>query len=112
VKPEIVTCLAVLVNYSIKYQSNIDFKNSMQFFFYKLSMKCALFDNYAVDPAWGQWTTWSDCGVTCGEATTSRTRQCIQDANCPSGKPCPGDNSGTKDCNLPCCPGKLFIIFF
>jgi hypothetical protein len=60
-------------------------------------MKCGLFDYYIVDPVLGPLTTWADCRVTCELVSASRIRQCIQDANCPSGNPCPGDNSGTKD---------------
>ena len=59
-------------------------------------------------PSWGTWSEWGDCSVTCDDGRQERMREC-EDATCPlEGGECPGDDSQTKDCNLACCPGKIF----
>ena len=64
--------------------------------------------NNTEPPSWGAWGEWGDCSVTCDDGRQERTRDCV-DAACPlEGGECPGDDSQTKDCNLACCPGKIF----
>ncbi|XP_013387743.1 SCO-spondin [Lingula anatina] len=57
-----------------------------------------------VDAGWGQWTPWSLCDRTCGEAIQVRTRLC--DSPPPSGegsKTCQGPYEEIRPCNLQPC---------
>ena len=69
---------------------------------------CSLI-KWKVDGNWGQWTTWSSCSVTCGNANQVRSRQCNNPAPQYGGKDCNYDgstNTMTKSCQLAPCPGK------
>ncbi|KAJ8941245.1 hypothetical protein NQ314_010443 [Rhamnusium bicolor] len=47
---------------------------------------------------WNPWTSWSECSVSCGGGTQSRTRYCKS-----RNKNCPGESVQTKDCNNHSC---------
>ncbi|XP_015706848.1 properdin, partial [Coturnix japonica] len=61
--------------------------------------------------AWGEWSQWGPCGVTCrGKGSTSvrsRKRKCDNPAPSvePPGSPCPGEGTEVGECpGLPPCP--------
>ena len=57
---------------------------------------------------WEGWSDWSDCPVTCGPSTRSRSRDCK--GGQPGGYGCIGLDTMTKDCSRDACPSKLAII--
>ncbi|GFN88312.1 hemicentin-1, partial [Plakobranchus ocellatus] len=54
-----------------------------------------------VDGRFSEWTAWSDCSKTCGQAVKERYRQCIEPSN--GGRRCRGDTVEVMDCNLEAC---------
>ncbi|XP_022109876.1 SCO-spondin-like [Acanthaster planci] len=77
-----------------------------------------------VDGGWTEWTSWSECSVTCGEGGfTTRSRTCLDDGTACHGDyfegnvcdmdPCPVDGvwwewSEWTNCTLPCGSGTRF----
>ena len=60
-----------------------------------------------VDGNFTIWTNWSNCSRTCGVGEQERTRSCTNPAQRGEGKPCSGNESETKSCNITLtCPGK------
>ncbi|XP_012940871.1 SCO-spondin [Aplysia californica] len=49
-----------------------------------------------VDGNWGQWNSWSQCPMTCGESTVTRTRYCNSPPPNFCGVSCPGSGTETK----------------
>merc|ERR1711953_1023081 len=47
-------------------------------------------------PRWGKWGQWSECSVTCGSGTKTRTRSCLTTG-------CVGKSVKTKTCNKRAC---------
>merc|ERR1719361_1011274 len=47
-------------------------------------------------PRWGKWGPWSQCSVTCGSGTKTRTRSCLTTG-------CVGKSVKTKTCNRRAC---------
>ena len=70
--------------------------------------------HYTVDPVdgvWGDWTSYSNCDVTCGDGMMTRTRSCDNPSPRNGGQPCPGGNSETIPCSeQPCASEFMFII--
>ncbi|XP_035688793.1 SCO-spondin-like [Branchiostoma floridae] len=57
-----------------------------------------------VDGNWSSWSPWSDCSVTCGVGTETRTRTCTNPAPSNGGANCAGPGQETQECNtgMPC----------
>ncbi|KAL4223846.1 hypothetical protein ACF0H5_017311 [Mactra antiquata] len=57
-----------------------------------------------VDGVWTAWTTWTQCSVTCGGGTHTRTRSCSYPDGVPHGNTCNGLSKATQTCNTNKCP--------
>nr|XP_002738803.1 PREDICTED: SCO-spondin-like [Saccoglossus kowalevskii] len=57
----------------------------------------------AITEEWDIWTEWSECLVTCGGSTQTRTRSCMLDS-------CDGPSEDTRDCMTIECP--QFVEYF
>lgn len=57
-----------------------------------------------VDGNWAGWSQWSQCDVTCGDGTQSRTRMCTDPAPANGGLNCSGAHFETKACSKELCP--------
>ncbi|KAL4219909.1 hypothetical protein ACF0H5_020321 [Mactra antiquata] len=57
-----------------------------------------------IDGAWGTWTSWDTCTVTCAGGTQERTRACDNPAAQYGGAACVGHDSETQACNTLYCP--------
>lgn len=56
------------------------------------------------------WTTWTECNVTCGGGSQSRTRALSISPYCES-QICHGPLDQERSCNTQCCPGNLESFF-
>nr|XP_006811316.1 PREDICTED: zinc metalloproteinase nas-15-like [Saccoglossus kowalevskii] len=59
------------------------------------------------DGNWSPWSAWTDCSVTCGGSTETRTRLCDNPApstTLPIGAPCAGENTEIRTCMVNDCP--------
>ncbi|KAM3862814.1 adhesion G protein-coupled receptor B3 [Diretmus argenteus] len=54
-----------------------------------------------VDGQWQEWSSWSDCSVTCANGTQQRTRQCSAAAH--GGSECRGHWAESRECYNPDC---------
>uniref|UniRef100_A0A671WSX0 Adhesion G protein-coupled receptor B3 n=1 Tax=Sparus aurata TaxID=8175 RepID=A0A671WSX0_SPAAU len=52
-----------------------------------------------VDGQWQEWSSWSDCSVTCANGTQQRTRQCSAAAH--GGSECRGHWAESRECHNP-----------
>ena len=59
----------------------------------------------AIDCVWGLWSTWSECSVSCGGGTTTRSRTKLTEAE-NGGVDCSGSYSDSQSCNTDDCPTK------
>jgi len=57
-----------------------------------------------VDGGYSQWSKWSECGKTCGQAIKVRTRTCTNPKPRGAGEQCKGADSDRTACSLPVCP--------
>ncbi|WAR29734.1 HMCN1-like protein, partial [Mya arenaria] len=58
--------------------------------------------NCPVDGHWNSWSEYGTCDVTCGTGSQSRSRTCHEPIH--GGKPCSGDATGTRSCEMTSCP--------
>ncbi|XP_070184227.1 sushi, von Willebrand factor type A, EGF and pentraxin domain-containing protein 1-like isoform X2 [Littorina saxatilis] len=61
-------------------------------------------DDCPVHGAWGGWTPYSPCTVTCAGGIQSRDRSCDNPAAALGGRPCVGEYNETRICNNVPCP--------
>ncbi|KAL5248186.1 hypothetical protein ACHWQZ_G017384 [Mnemiopsis leidyi] len=57
-----------------------------------------------VDGEWSDYGVWSECTVSCGTGTKSRTRTCTNPAPANGGADCVGEAAETEECNTNACP--------
>lgn len=62
----------------------------------------------SVDGQWQEWSSWSDCSVTCANGTQQRTRQCSAAAH--GGSECRGHWAESRECHNPDCTGKILSL--
>lgn len=53
---------------------------------------------------WGNWGGWSNCPVSCGGGSQSRSRLCNSPTPAHGGRDCNGSNSEQQQCNTHPCP--------
>ncbi|XP_042148268.1 hemicentin-1 [Ixodes scapularis] len=58
----------------------------------------------SVNGGWSPWSLWSQCTVSCGGGTRSRSRLCNSPTPAFGGKPCQGNDIQTDFCNSNDCP--------
>ena len=64
-----------------------------------------------LDCQWGEWSSYSDCSVTCGTGNQIRTREKTVEEQ--YGGLCQDSAHDSKICTLdPCCPGKILDYSF
>ena len=58
-----------------------------------------------IDGGWSDFGDWSDCSVSCGNGTQTRTRSCINPAPADNGADCEGEDTESQACNIAerCC---------
>ena len=71
-------------------------------------MPCLIFS--AIDGNYTKWSEWSECSVTCGGGSQTRTRNCTEPQY--GGKYCSdlGSASETQDCNTDACGEFLSVL--
>jgi len=57
------------------------------------------------------WAGWSECDVTCGSGSRSRTRTCDNPPPANGGEDCVGTDRSTDVCVLNTCPGREYLLF-
>ncbi|XP_072016614.1 uncharacterized protein [Amphiura filiformis] len=57
-----------------------------------------------VDGSWTEFSDWSDCTVTCGGGTQTRTRSCSNPTPANGGTMCTGEDTETLNCGDVVCP--------
>ena len=61
---------------------------------------------FPVDGGWSVWAGWSECDVTCGSGSRTRTRTCDNPPPANGGDNCVGADRSTDVCVLNTCPGR------
>ena len=73
-----------------------------------LGRACWVVVGASVDGQWQEWSSWSDCSVTCANGTQQRTRQCSAAAH--GGSECRGHWAESRECHNPDCTGKILSL--
>ena len=63
------------------------------------------------DGGYSEWSSWSQCSVTCGDGRRSHSRSCTNPPPSPGGKDCSqlGPDNEFEDCNDGGCPGFVSL---
>lgn len=73
-----------------------------------MGLSCWVVVGASVDGQWQEWSSWSDCSVTCANGTQQRTRQCSAAAH--GGSECRGHWAESRECHNPDCTGKILSL--
>ena len=73
-------------------------------------MKINRYYKTSVFGGWSEFEEWSECSVTCGGGSQTRTRPCDNPEPAHGGLDCQGGNSASQDCNDRNCPGEMNSI--
>ena len=69
-----------------------------------------------VDGAYGPWSNFGECSVTCGDGVQQRDRKCNNPAPLFGGLSCDklelGPNVETRVCSKRMCPGEILTMYF
>lgn len=102
--------MSVLLVFSLR--ENSDLNISSHFFLPSFSLHmghaCWVVVGASVDGQWQEWSSWSDCSVTCANGTQQRTRQCSAAAH--GGSECRGHWAESRECHNPDCTGKILSL--
>ena len=62
---------------------------------------------------YSDWSSWSECTVTCGNGHVTRTRSCDNPVPSDDGRNCSsmGPDVETQNCTMPSCPGNELITW-
>lgn len=66
-----------------------------------------MLDGSSFNLGWNDWEDWTECSVTCGEGSQTRSRTCKLHAS--SGL-CGGPSNEERQCQRPSCPGNFLSI--
>ncbi|KAI3359463.1 hypothetical protein L3Q82_013782, partial [Scortum barcoo] len=66
----------------------------------KQTERCNHLPHCTVDGAWGAWSQFSSCSVTCGVGLQVSTRRCDSPTPKHGGQPCPGEGRRTMTCQI------------
>ena len=61
--------------------------------------------NIIVDGGWSEWSSYTNCNVTCGTGSQTRSRECDSPVPSYGGTTCAGESTGTVNCQMIGCPG-------
>ena len=64
----------------------------------------------SVDGGWSEWTVWTDCSVTCGTGSQSRSRTCNNPVPVSNGLDCDGELTDTQVCTAFPCDGTFASV--
>lgn len=69
--------------------------------------------HFSVDGSFSDWSSWSQCSVTCHNGTQQRNRSCSNPPPANGGKQCEGSTQETQICSYEMCPkqGKRLLVF-
>ena len=67
---------------------------------------CGITDYFTVDGGYSEWSSFSECTVTCGGGTHERTRECTNPTPANGGRGCEGlgPDKETEECQAEACP--------
>jgi hypothetical protein len=71
------------------------------------NVKIKLTTCISVNGSWSEWSTWSPCPAVCGNATTTRSRNCSEPKY--GGEICLGNSTEIEKCQIPICPSMKLL---
>ena len=66
---------------------------------------------FLVNGVWGQWSSFTECSMSCDGGTQTRRRVCDSPAPAGVGDQCPGDAEEAQSCNSDPCPGMCNLYY-
>lgn len=102
--------MSVSLAFSLRENSHLNISSHfcLPSFSLHLGHACWVVVGASVDGQWQEWSSWSDCSVTCANGTQQRTRQCSAAAH--GGSECRGHWAESRECHNPDCTGKILSL--
>lgn len=102
--------MSVLLAFNLRENSDLNISSHFCLPSFSLHMghACWVVVGASVDGQWQEWSSWSDCSVTCANGTQQRTRQCSAAAH--GGSECRGHWAESRECHNPDCTGKILSL--